>query len=205
MSLLVHPPRRGTVLGADMQKQRTAFFSVSVLALGLLGYAAVPGAGDQAANASGGALAQNGSQDVQACGPVAMSGTQGCVRAEDSASAYGRLSNDDGTTTVWSVTFAQDGESRIKRYRDLLLTADGSLQYETVITIESGPRGIHELREVRNAEGQKLFHETRRQAAEGGEVAIEQMPIAGDPEEVIALLQRATYTLRQAVALAPSV
>ncbi|MEX0924210.1 MAG: hypothetical protein WDZ84_15705 [Rhodovibrionaceae bacterium] len=188
-----------------MQKQRTAFFSVSILALGLVGYALVPGAGDTVARSSGGSDLQQDSQEISDCGSPTIAGTQGCIRAEDSASVYGQLDNEDGSTTVWSLTFVEDGDTRIKRYRDLLLAVDGTLKYETVITVETGPDGKRELREVRNTAGEKVFHEIRRQQDATAQIAVEQTPIAGDAEEVIAVLQRATRTLQQAVALAPSV
>lgn len=188
-----------------MRKQRTAFFSVSVLALGLMGYALVPGTDGSAAKSYGDPALHQASQQLSDCGSTTIAGTQGCVRAEDSTSVYGQLDNEDGSTTVWSLTFAEAGETHVKRYRDLLLAADGTLKFETVITVEAGPDGKRELREVRNTAGEMVFHEIRRQEGAASQIAVEQMPIAGDAEEVIAVLQRATRTLQQAVALVPSV
>lgn len=188
-----------------MQQQRTAFFSVSVVALGLVGYALMPGSKDYTAAASSNPALHQAAQEAEDCGVLPIAGAQGCVRAEESASVYGQLSNQDGSTTVWSLTFAADGDTQVRRYRDLLLTSEGALQYETVITVELGPDGKRELREVRNSEGKKVFHEIRRQDSTNAEIAVEQMPISGDSQEVIAVLQRATQTLQQAVALSPSV
>ena len=188
--------------GQIMQKSHTAFFSASILALGLLGYGLAPGA----ANSSGAGDSQlhQASQSVEDCGPLAIPGREGCARSEDAASIYGQLNNADGSTTVWSLTFSERGDTQVRRYRDLLLTADGQLEYETVITVELGSEGRRELREIRDANGETVFREVRRSGAEGA-VEVEQMPVAGDPEEVIAVLQRAATTLQQALALSPSV
>jgi hypothetical protein len=162
-----------------------------------------PGAAHPAAE--GDSPLHQASQDVEDCGPLAISGSEGCVRDQDAASVYGQRHNADGTTTVWSLTFSEQADTQVRRYRDLLLTADGRLEYETVITVELGPEGRRELREVRDGDGQTVFRELRRSGAEAGVTAVEQMPIAGDPEQVIAVLQRATGTLHQALALSPSV
>lgn len=189
-----------------MKKSQTAFLSVSILSLGLLGYSMAPAAsGSNAAGIDDSGL-QPISQAVADCGPLAIDGAEDCARADGAASVYGQLHNDDGSTTVWSLTFAQEGDTQIRRYRDLLLTSNGRLELETVITVEIGPDGRRELREVRNEEGLIVFHEVRRQEAGDSAVAVEQMPVSGeDPEDVITVLQRATRTLSQAIALSPSV
>ena len=186
-----------------MQKSHTALFTASILALGILGYGLAPGA----ANPSGEgdrALQQN-SERVEDCAGVAIDGSEGCLRGEDTASVYGQLHNADGSVTVWSLTFSEQADAKVRRYRDLLLTEEGNLEYETVITVEDGPEGRSELREVFDAEGKTVFRELRRSGSEAGVTEVEQMPIAGDPEQVIAILQRATGTLQQALALSPSV
>lgn len=140
------------------------------------------------------------------CGDVIIEGAEGCARADDAASVYGQLHNEDGSTTVWSLTFAQEGDTQVRQYRDILLTSNGRLELETVITVEIGPDGRRELREVRNEEGQTVFHEVRRQEVGDTSVAVEQMPVSGeDPEDVITVLERASRTLSQAIALSPSV
>lgn len=188
-----------------MQRSHTAFFSVSILALGLIGYTLMPGAMDVTLAGGETTPPQPDSQAVEDCGALEIDGAQGCVRASDAASAYGQLRNEDGSTTVWSLIYAEQGETQIQRYRDLLLTSNGRLEYETVITVERGPEGVRELREVRNADGEKVFHEVRRHNAESGEIAVEQLPLTDDPEDVIAVLQRATHILQQAMALSPAV
>lgn len=188
-----------------MQRSHTTVFSVSIVALGLLGYALLPGTTSPTVAGGGPAPLQSASPTVENCRPLAVGGAEGCARASDTASVYGQLRNEDGSTTVWSLTYAKKGETQIKRYRDLLLASNGHLEYETVITVERGPEEVRELREVRNADGEKIFHEIRRHGAENGEVAIEQMPVTGDPQDVIAILQRATRILQQAAALSPAV
>lgn len=189
-----------------MKKSQTAFFSVSILALGLLGYSMAPAASGSNAPGTDGSGLQPAAGAAADCGDLAIEGIEDCARAAGAASVYGQLHNDDGSTTVWNLTFAQEGDTQVRRYRDLLLTSNRRLELETVITVEIGPDGRRELREVRNAEGQTVFHEIRRQEAGSSDVAIEQMPVSGeDPEDVIAVLERATRTLDQAIALSPSV
>lgn len=186
-----------------MQKSHTAIFTASLLALGILGYGLAPGAANPFGE-SDRALHQ-ASQDVEDCGELAIAGSEGCVRGEDAASIYGQLHNADGTTTVWSLTFTEQSETQVRRYRDLLLTEEGRLEFETVITVQIGPEGRSELREIFDAEGKTVFREVRQSGSEPGVTVVEQMPVAGDPEKVIAVLQRATGTLQQALALSPSV
>lgn len=189
-----------------MKKSRTAFLSVSILALGVLGYSMAPAANGAGAADNRGYASQMPADAAVDCSGIAIEGAEGCARADDAASVYGQLHNEDGSTTVWSLTFAQEGETQVRQYRDILLTSNGRLELETVITVEIGPDGRRELREVRNEEGQTVFHEVRRQEIGDASVAVEQMPVSGeDPEDVIAVLERASRTLSQAIALSPSV